>query len=97
MLWPLIELSQVLMMGRNTRFKGVLWDIILKLSLLPPSYLEHWLFLYKMVFAVVAHLTQEPGVSGSIPKPATYYCFSFRWFKKGSCQLLARVCALSTG
>ena len=24
---------------------------------------------------------------------ATYFRFSFRWFKKGSCQLLAKVCA----
>ena len=24
-------------------------------------------------------------------------CFSFRFFKKGSCQLLAKVCARSTG
>ena len=28
---------------------------------------------------------------------ATYFCFSFRWFKKGSCQLLAKICAGSTG
>ena len=34
---------------------------------------------------------------GSIPGLATYFCFSFRFFKKGSCQLLAKVCARSTG
>ena len=28
---------------------------------------------------------------------ATYFRFSFRFFKKGSCQLLAKVCAWSTG
>ena len=28
---------------------------------------------------------------------ATYFRFSFRCFKKGSCQLLAKVCARSTG
>ena len=28
---------------------------------------------------------------------ATYFRFSFRFFKKGSCQLLAKVCARSTG
>ena len=29
--------------------------------------------------------------------PATYFRFSFRFFKKGSCQLLGKVCARSTG
>ena len=32
-----------------------------------------------------------------IPDLATYFLFSFRFFKKGSCQLLVKVCALSTG
>ena len=32
-----------------------------------------------------------------IPGRATYLRFSFRFFKKGSCQLLAKVCARSTG
>ena len=31
------------------------------------------------------------------PGLATYFRFSFRFFKKGSCQLLAKVCARSTG
>ena len=39
----------------------------------------------------VGHLTRQSGVLGSIPGPATYFCFSFRFFKKGSCQLLAKV------
>ena len=34
---------------------------------------------------------------GSIPGLATYFRFSFRFFKKDSCQLLAKVCARSTG
>ena len=34
---------------------------------------------------------------GSIPGLATYFRFSFVFFKKGSCQLLAKVCAPSTG
>ena len=34
---------------------------------------------------------------GSIPGLATYFRFSFRFFKKGSCQVLAKVCARSTG
>ena len=45
----------------------------------------------------VGHLTRKSGVLGSIPGLATYFRFSFRFFKKGSCQLLARVCARSTG
>ena len=41
----------------------------------------------------VGHLIRKSGVLGSIPGQATYFCFSFRFFKKGSCQLLAKVCA----
>ena len=40
----------------------------------------------------VGHLTRKSGVLGSIPGLATYFRFSFRFFKKGSCQLLAKVC-----
>ena len=42
-------------------------------------------------------LTRKSWVLGSIPGLATYFRFSFRFFKKGSCQLLAKVCARSTG
>ena len=45
----------------------------------------------------VEHLTRKSGVLGLIPGLATYFRFSFRFFKKGSCQLLAKVCARSTG
>ena len=45
----------------------------------------------------VGHLTRKSGVLGSIPGVATYFRFSFRFFKKGSCQLLAKVCVQSTG
>ena len=45
----------------------------------------------------VGHLTRKSGVLGSIPGLATYFRFSFRFFKKGSCQLLAKWCARSTG
>ena len=45
----------------------------------------------------VGHLTRKSGVLGSIPGLAIYFRFSFRFFKKGSCQLLAKVCARSTG
>ena len=44
----------------------------------------------------VRHLTRKSGVLASIPGLATYFHFSFRFFKKGSCQLLAKVCARST-
>ena len=44
----------------------------------------------------VGHLTRKSGVL-PIPGLATYFRFSFRFFKKGSCQLLAKVCAGSTG
>ena len=33
----------------------------------------------------VGHLTHKSGVLGSIPGLATYFRFSFRFFKKGSC------------
>ena len=45
----------------------------------------------------VGHLTRKSGVLGSIPGLATYFRFSFRFFKKSSCQLLAKVCARGTG
>ena len=45
----------------------------------------------------VAHLNQEPEVPGSIVGQAIYFPFSFCKFKKGSCQLLVKVCAQSTG
>ena len=45
----------------------------------------------------VGHLTRKSGVLGSIPGLATYFRFSFRFFKKGSYQLLAKVRARSTG
>ena len=45
----------------------------------------------------VGHLTRKSGVLGLIPGLATYFRFSFRFFKKGSCQLLAKVYARSTG
>ena len=44
--------------------------------------------------AQLGHLTRKSEVLGSNPGLATYFRFSFRWFKKGSCQL-AKVCALS--
>ena len=40
------------------------------------------------VAQLVGHLTHKSEVLDSIPGLATYFRFSFRWFKKGSCQLL---------
>ena len=45
----------------------------------------------------VGHLTCKSEVLGSIPGLATCFRFSFRLFKRGSCQLMAKVCAQSTG
>ena len=45
----------------------------------------------------VGHLTRKSEVLGSIPGLATYFHFSFCGFKRGSCQLLVKVCARSTG
>ena len=45
----------------------------------------------------VGHLTRKSGILDSIPGLATYVSSSFRFVKKGSCQLLAKVCARSTG
>ena len=49
------------------------------------------------VAQTVGHLTRKSGVLVSIPGLATYFRFFFRFFKKGSCQVLAKVCARSTG
>ena len=38
----------------------------------------------------VGHLTRKSWVRSSIPGLATYFPFSFRFFKKGSCQVLAK-------
>ena len=45
----------------------------------------------------VGHLTRKSGVLGSIPGLATAFVSPSAFFKKGSCQLLAKVCARSTG
>ena len=67
---------------------------------LKPKIIIILLFNIKMpdrVAQSVGLLTHKSGVLGSIPGLATYFRFSFRFFKKGSCQLLAKVCARSTG
>ena len=70
---------------------NTLWYIIMILH----SYVEQ--ILPGRVAQSVGHLTRMSGVLGLIPVLATYFRFSFRFFKKSSCQLLAKVCARSTG
>ena len=60
-------------------------------------YMQYFSFFTGRVAQSVGHLSRKSGVLGSIPGLATYFRFSFRFFKKGSCQLLAKVCARSTG
>ena len=67
---------------------GVVWTFFLSSSLLS---------FQGRVAQSVGHLTRKSGVLGSIPGLATYFRFFFRFFKKGSYQLLAKVCARSTG
>ena len=76
-----------------------MWDLIV---LIP----DHCLSLYLLLlyvqnlcpniksFYVLVRLTQEPEVPGSISGPATNVLLPL---KKGCCQLLAKVCARSTG
>ena len=73
--------------------------VFLCLKFWSKSSLSYLFFLYFLgrVAQSVGHLTRKSGVLGSIPGLATYFRFSFRFFKKGSCQLLAKVCARSTG
>ena len=69
-------------------------------SIFADSHLYSHLLLSKWpgrVAQSVGHLTRKSGVLGSIPGLATYFRFSFRFFKKGSCQLLAKVCANRLG
>ena len=65
--------------------------------LLPPTTTKQCICLTSAkpghVAQLVGHLTRKSGVLGSIPGLATYFRFSFRFYKKGSCQLLAKVCA----
>ena len=70
----------------NLMMIKLLWIIIFTRYLVPGR-----------VAQSVGHLTRKSGVLGSKPGLATYFRFSFRFFKKGSCQLLAKVCARSTG
>ena len=75
------------MMCHKICFCGEIRLIVSKLPQLPAGH----------VAQSVGHLTRKSGVLSSIPGLATYFRFSFRFFKKGSCQLLAKVCARSTG
>ena len=55
----------------------------------PPRALYAWKELHLQpgrVAQSVGHLTRKSRVLGSIPGLATYFRFSFRFFKKGSCS-----------
>ena len=67
-------------------FPGGMLDLVI---LIP----DHCLSIYfkpGRVAQSIGHLTRKSGVLGSIPGLATYFRFSFRFFKKGGCQLLAK-------
>ena len=64
---------------------------------IPKQYDRAHVFGAGRVAQSVGHLTRKSGVLCSIPGLATYFRFSFRFFKKGSCHLLAKVCPRSTG
>ena len=74
------------------------WKRIVVKSSVVPLRISHgyWIQQPGRVAQSIGHLTRKSGVLGSIPSLATYFRFSFRFFKKGSCQLLAKVCARST-
>ena len=67
------------------------------MSLLGGAYVQYQDIKPGRVAKSVGHLTRKSGVLCSIPGLATYFRFSFRFFKNGSCQSLAKVCARSTG
>ena len=73
---------------------NVVTCITVNVSMLPVVFRDRW---PGRVAQSVGHLTRKSGVVGSIPGLAIYFRFSFRFFKKGSCQLLAKVSARSTG
>ena len=72
----------------RTRWKGV----VVKSSVVPQRH--HKVICYTCTRLDYPYLLdnhrRRPGL-------ATYFRFTFRFFKKGSCQLLAKVCARSTG
>ena len=59
--------------------------------------LKHLFIWCKRINLYWHSLTSISCLFCSIPSLATCFCFSFHWFKRGSCQLLAKVCAPSTG
>ena len=83
----------------NGPFHKTVYDVNLRTNFAALCLFIHLRTLYEpgRVAQSVGHLTRKSGVLGSIPGLATYFRFSFRFFKKGSCQLLAKVYARSTG
>ena len=87
--WTGMDIASSTRAAENgTRWKGIFAN--LSVGSRRPSKPGH-------VAQSVGHPTRKSGVLGLIPGLATYFRFSFRFFKKGSCQLLTKVCARSTG
>ena len=90
--------------ARSERFRKTHKEIATKVTCFCPTIHRYPIFSTRYsvmwpgrVAQSVGRLTRKSGVLGSIPGLATCFRFSFRFFKKGSCQLLAKVCARSTG
>ena len=81
--------ERVQMRGHNIWFRWEIRKITIKYSLLSSR--------ATYIAQSVGHLTLKSEVLGLIPGLATYFCFSFHWFKRGSCLLLAKVCTRSAG
>ena len=73
------------------------WSWCTELLIILLKYQHPLFFRPSRVVQSVGHLTRKSGVLGPIRGLATNFRFSFRFFKKDSCQLLAKVCARSTG
>ena len=58
---------------------------------------EHYGSITLVLSQWVGQLTCMSEVLSAIPGLATYFLFSFCCFKRGSCQLLVKECAQSTG
>ena len=77
-----------------------IFSLIYHFSLLSPSLLGDGPILTEILSQTYNQPTNGkcPYALSSLPSPISlHFRFSFRFFKKGSCQLLAKVCARSTG
>ena len=58
---------------------------------------SRYFYTYEYLNFMLNWLEHEKSFITSGPGPTAYFRFPFCWFRKGSCQLLAKVCAFSTG